>query len=92
MDAVIEMMPANGHGLGGANYELFDPSEHSDAAVYYYLEDIDVMGATKRSAVVDVNIQPDSGERCLQRGLAHGGAVHGDLGADEVGEDRDGAV
>jgi hypothetical protein len=44
INVVAEMIPAAGHGLSGASYELLDSSKEAATAIHYFIEDIDIFG------------------------------------------------
>jgi hypothetical protein len=54
LQTVIEMLPAAGHGLSGADYEVLDDSKDAALAIQYWIEDIDVYGRVTRHGPVPV--------------------------------------
>ena len=66
LDVVAPMIPAAGHGMAGASYEIFDGVRQSVADLQYYIEDIDIYGKVTRHGPIAV----DRGVReTRQRGL-----------------------
>jgi hypothetical protein len=52
IQVVIEMLPAAGHGLSSADYEVLDDSEQTARAIQYWIEDIGIRRRPPRFGAV----------------------------------------